>query len=214
MKELKRLCRNGPFVFLVVAAGASQGVFTSWSGLLGLILQDLPNKMAVSFLGFGSNLAGVIGGLVFGMIAVCLRRKYKLMIVLCFLVSGTCFLFFTLQVQKTLPFNLPTVSALCLCGSFFVAASNPLFYEMGIELAYPAPEGLVGTIVALSVNFLGIPMYPLQPYISSLAINLVNALVPFLFAVLLFFFMNERYNRNELEEGDETKPLVAKESVQ
>jgi hypothetical protein len=27
----------------------------------------------------------------------------------------------------------------------------------GVELAYPAPEGLVGTIVALAVNFLGIP---------------------------------------------------------
>ncbi len=144
----------------------------------------------------------------FGAISVFLQRKYKLMIVLCFLVSGASFLFFTLQVANVIPFALPSVAVLCLCGSFFIAAANPLFYELGVELAYPAPEGVVGTIVALSVNFLGIPLYPLQPYIPRLAINLINALIPFLFALLLSLFMNERYRRNDLETIDtETKPL-------
>jgi hypothetical protein len=101
-----------------------------------------------SFLGFGANLAGVVGGLVLGAVAVYLRRKYKTMIIVCFLIAGdkaktlnesgcfktttkgTAFLFFSLQVEGVLSFNLPSVSLLCLVGSFFVAASNPLFYEL------------------------------------------------------------------------------------
>ncbi len=57
LSELLKLAKNGPFLFLIFAAGATQGIFTSWSGMLGLILAELP-ETAQSFLGFGSNIAG------------------------------------------------------------------------------------------------------------------------------------------------------------
>ncbi len=213
LPELARLCCNGPFVFLVIVAGVSQGIFTAWSAMLEVILDSgaanatavFSNQTAVgvstttaAFLGFGSNVAGVVGGLLLGAVAVFFRRKYVALIVVCFLVAGVSFSLFTLSVQNVVPFNAYAVSVLCLVGSFFVAAANPLFYELGVELAYPAPEGLVGIVVSVAVNLFGSPVYPLQAYIPIPAINWLNAGNALLFSVAVLF-MRETYKRDQVE---------------
>ncbi len=212
LPELARLCCNGPFVFLVIVAGVSQGIFTAWSAMLGVILDSgaanstaiFANQTAVgvstttAFLGFGSNVAGVVGGLLLGAVAIYFRRRYRLLIVICFLIGGISFSLFTLSVQNVVPFNAYSVSVLCLMGSFFVAAANPLFYELGVELAYPAPEGLVGIVIALAVNVMGSPVYPLQAYIPVPAINWLNAGNALVFCVAVLF-LRESYKRNQIE---------------
>jgi MFS family permease len=208
LRELARMCCNGPFVFLVVVAGLSQGIFTAYSGMLGLILKDGFSESTRAFLGFGSNVAGVAGGLVLGAVAVFFRRRYRALIVVCFLFAGACFTFFTVSVERFLPFNVYVVSALCLVGSFFIAAANPLFYELGVELAYPAPEGLVGVAVSLSVNFFGMPVYPIQAYIPTSAINWINAASALFFGVAMIF-MREAYRRNQLEVAPASEDLGA-----
>ncbi len=198
LRELSRMFRNGSFVFLVLIAGLSQGIFTAYSGMLGLILKDGFSETTTAFLGFGSNVAGVAGGLMMGVVAVFFRRRYRALIVVCFLFAGANFAFFTVSVERFIPYNVYAVSVLCLVGSFFIAAANPLFYELGVELAYPAPEGLVGVAVSLSVNLLGMPLYPIQAYIPTAAINWTNAGSALLFGVLMLF-MRESYRRNQLE---------------
>jgi MFS family permease len=208
LRELSRMICNGQFVFLVVVAGLSQGIFTAYSGMLGLILKDGFSPTTTDFLGFGSNVAGVAGGLVMGVVAVFFRRRYRALIVVCFLFAGANFAFFTVCVERLLPFNVYAVSVLCLVGSFFIAAANPLFYELGVELAYPAPEGLVGVAVSLSVNFFGSPFYPIQAYIPTAAVNWINAGSALLFGVLMIF-MRETYRRNNVEVAPVTESLAS-----
>lgn len=76
------------------------GIFTSWSGLLALILSS-ESALTQDFLGFGANVAAVAGGLFLGALAVCFRRRYKALIVICFVLAGVAFLFFSLEVSSS-----------------------------------------------------------------------------------------------------------------
>lgn len=196
--SIRSVLSNPSFVFLVLAAGCSQGIFSTWAGLLDLILVDVPPGQR-DWLGFGSNVAGVLGGLCLGGVASVVRLRYKAFMVTLFALSGVCFVLFNLFVSHILPYSLPAVAATLLTGSFLIYACNPLFYEMAVEMAYPAPEGLVGAIVSVLINLFGMPVYPIQNQLPPTVINWVNAGNSIFFAVTMLF-MRESYRRDARDQ--------------
>lgn len=204
LKSLKHLLTNYAFVFLVLAAGCSQGVLQTWQALMVEILGSVEDPDAGNWVGFAAQMFGVLGGLVLGALAAVYRLRYKFFIVSLFFASAVAFLIFDLSAEATIiPYNFWILAVTASLGSFLCAAAGPLFYELAVELAYPAPEGLVGAIVAVLVNLFGLPVYPLDTLANGAQIvNWCNFGSATLFGVLMLF-MKESYQRAKKENDTE-----------
>ncbi|XP_047736009.1 uncharacterized protein LOC108671370 [Hyalella azteca] len=86
-----------------------------------------------------------------------------------------------------------------LAGSLNYAVS-PLFFELGMELGYPAPEDVVGSILSMSWNIAGVLcLFALQQQGADLhsALLLDYTLVAQgVLVVVLLFFVKEEYRRS------------------
>ncbi len=214
LPSLGTLLRNANFVLLVIVAGCSQGLFATWAGLLDLLLKQYgPSKSA--WLGFGANASGIVGGLVLGVVSSKVALRYKHFIIALYLAAGGVFVVFNLMLLDVIPQSLSGLGVAISVGSFLMGAGNVFFYELAVEIAFPAPEGLVGCIVTVLNNGFGALMYPLQGNLTSNVIMWINAGNSVIFG-LIMFFLRENYNRHtkdvlgELSEGalSENKKLI------
>ncbi len=194
LPSLGSLLRSANFMLLVIVAGCSQGVFATWSSLLDLLLKQYgPSTSA--WLGFGANASGIVGGLVMGAVSSKVTLRYKHFIIALYLAAGGVFVVFNLMLLNVIPQSLGGLGAAISLGSVLMGAGNVLFYELAVEIAYPAPEGLIGCIVTVLNNGFGALMYPLQGNLTSNVIMWINAGNSIVFG-LVMFFLRENYNRH------------------
>ena len=200
---------NGSFVYLALAASCAQGFYSSWSGLFGLILTPLGfTSSQAGWVGFAVSLAGVLGGILVGAIASIVGHRYKLFIISLFLLSALILALFSLVTEGViLPHNFWAAAILATLGAFLFNAVNPVFYELAVEIAYPAGEGVVGAIMTLLVNVFLIPLLALQSFLPAPVINWIMVATAGVIGVSMVFvkFVHRRemtdrvVNPNEIE---------------
>ncbi|XP_065177837.1 solute carrier family 49 member 4-like [Sycon ciliatum] len=157
---------NSTFWILCICGGVSQGIFSGWSSVLSIILNKQSgynDDVSVSgkemfvkstaWLGCLSTIIGIIAGLTFGFIADLLPRNLKRLILVLLFACVACFTWFVLSVYKVAHVNwLGSAFISCVLGSSFLGATNPLFYEAAVEVAYPVPEGTAAGVLTLLNN--------------------------------------------------------------
>ena len=159
-----------------------------------------------AWLGFAANVAGIVGGLACGAVAVRIPRRYKLFIICLYLGAGCVFVLFNLMLLQVVPSVMWGLAVCISVGSFLMGAANVLFYELAVEISYPAGEGLIGCIVTVLNNGFGALMYPLQSHFTSSVIMWVNAGNSIFFGIAMLF-LKESYNRFARDEAGSKKPL-------
>lgn len=205
LPSLKALAKNPSFLVLGFSVGLSQGVFSNWAALLGLLLVDQSNPTVeqqhfAAWVGFSVVLASVVGGVIVGWLVGFMKKlRYKLIIVLSFLISGGLFVLVNLQLLNTIPFNRWVLGVSITLAGLIFNCSYPLFYEMAVEVAYPVPEGVVGALVGLSMNVFSIPFFFLQDYVPAAVVNWVNAGSAVFFGLLLILALKESYKRHAVD---------------
>lgn len=189
-------------LLLLLAAGLSQGVLYAWTTLIALMFQPLGFSVTqTGWLGFAISIAGVCGGLTFSTLSSLriFKRRYKWFIVVDFLVAGLVFCFFTMLTADILPSSPVATAIMAILGSFLYSGANPLFYEMAAEMAYPTPEGVIGVLVAFSLNIFILIFVLLQDALSTAAINWLNAAVALVLGCSMTF-IKETYSRQQQEQ--------------
>ena len=174
MPEMRRMASSVAFCCVTAAGGASQGIFWAWLSLLGLNLEPLGfSQHSSSWLGFSITMAGIVGAWVVGWCAGTLARRHTAVVGALFLSATVLFLLFSAVTSEIVSFQgaywLAAVSA--TLGGLLVCAAEPLFYELGVEVAYPAGEGLVSAVVSMVFGFFQLFATILGDFISPSALN-------------------------------------------
>merc|ERR1711916_146421 len=97
----------------------------------------------------------IVGGIGLGAITAFVRLRYKLFIVSLLTAATVFFMLFTLMLLQVIPKHVTGLAVTLIMGSLLCAGANPLFYELSVEVAYPAGEGMVGACIALVNNVAG-----------------------------------------------------------
>ena len=208
--SVRALLSDRHFVLLCLASGCSAGIFQTWTALLDLVLTSEGATLS-AWLGFGSNLAVIVGGICVGLAGGYWKLHYKAMIVILFFSSAAMFGIFNLLFLDVIPKSSAALGVTLVLGSLLGGAVNPLFYELSVETGYPAGEGLIGNIVGLPNNFFGAILYPLQAVLSANAVNWINFGNALVFGAVMLFLFKESYRRavkdGVIEDAD-TRPIL------
>eukprot|EP01010_Urceolus_cornutus_P002620 NODE_336_length_1770_cov_360.094131_g272_i0.p1 GENE.NODE_336_length_1770_cov_360.094131_g272_i0~~NODE_336_length_1770_cov_360.094131_g272_i0.p1 ORF type:complete len:464 (-),score=84.69 NODE_336_length_1770_cov_360.094131_g272_i0:97-1488(-) len=203
------------FVVLIVVFGMCTGMYDAWAALLNINLKPLGySEITCGWLGFLAILFGAIGGVGMGMITDYLRHHRVVLIALLVISASACALF-TLQINGVLPNRRITLFASAILGGSAVNAGIPLFFELCIEAAYPAPQGIAGILLTV-MNPVGTMLFLLVP-IDSLGTAWMNwtvTAVPAIGAFLILFAVQNIMNRYEVDMSPWMDPqeLLAAES--
>ena len=159
--------------------------------------------ICIGWFGFGSSLAGILGGLALSSLADTprFRRSLKSLILLSFLSCFVAILWFEFSVQTLfydraiLPSNAITIGLSTAFAGLGAGAACPLIYEALAELMYPLPESLSASILVQWVNVIGLIMLFIAPNRAKLINFLV--LISFILCLLMIFFARFTYQRSD-----------------
>ncbi len=79
LASLGKMMRNPSLWLLVFGAGMTQGVFSNWASLLGFLIQS---QNLSKWIGFSVILASCVSGAICGFVAVVLKRRFKVCILI------------------------------------------------------------------------------------------------------------------------------------
>lgn len=138
---LAQLARHGRFWLVVFCMAVPLGVYAAWLNVLYINLQNYSfSQNDAAWIGFGSTIAGAIGGIVAGRFADYFPGRLARIIAFLYAGATMCVLLFSLICVGVLSFNLPTVYVLTITAGFLFYAAYPLFFELVIETTFPIPE--------------------------------------------------------------------------
>ncbi len=226
IEECRRVCSDHSFCRLVIAGGASFGVFQCWAASLPNVMPICPvdkqqhdelqaahqsgdcmSESLVQQLGTAGNFGIWLGTLVVGPVAErWFHCRLKRLLVLLFQAQIVLFAGLTLSLPVFgSPAPLSNASAgrlLFLVGSAAacLGATSPLFIELGAEISYPASEGISAGLVSATINLAGLVLLVWLDHVPSDWLSAMVTLVTMLCAAL-FGPVREEYIRTDFDEG-------------
>ena len=139
--------------------------YSAWLNVLNINLQSFNfSQQDRGWVGFGSALAGAIGGVLSGFVADRLPKNLTRLIAALYLTSCAAMLYFTLVCFRVLPYSLPAVYVSSISVGFFMYAranaartrhvptrcrrysTYPLFFELIMEIVFPVPEACASAV--------------------------------------------------------------------
>jgi MFS family permease len=138
--------------------------YSAWLNVLNINLQSFSfSQYDSGWVGFGSALAGAIGGVLSGFVADKLPKNLTRLIAALYLTSCAAMVCFTLICFRVLPYSLPAVYASSISVGFFMYAranaahprhaptrrrysTYPLFFELIMEIVFPVPEACASAV--------------------------------------------------------------------
>eukprot|EP00049_Salpingoeca_infusionum_P002772 m.59728 g.59728 ORF g.59728 m.59728 type:complete len:500 (+) comp11779_c0_seq1:115-1614(+) len=208
---IKKVLKCKQFWIVAVAYGSLLGCFSGWSAyLLPNVKHYLPPESAqkeVGWLGFYSNMAGCLVGILVSAIADKLHGAMtRLLQVGCFAAGAFTFWFtYICQFKEEGDRGVHTsiyISAILL--GMFSNSTIPLFYEAAVEVTYPVDEG-TGTTVLTSLNNIFCLLYLIMPSIIKGNVWVNWALFgACLLSFLLMLLFRGELKRSNIDRGEDS----------
>ncbi|XP_062521351.1 solute carrier family 49 member 4 homolog [Corticium candelabrum] len=168
VKGLQQLSRRKQFWLVCIAYGICTGTFSGWGAILDVNLKHFGiDEAEAGWIGFYSNVAGSVAGLLFSGIADYLKRRTKVVLILILFGATASFSWFLLICLKVLPFPTACLYISATLGGLFINGAIPLFYELAVESTYPIAEGTTTGILTM-MNNLGCLIFLLMPMFREL----------------------------------------------
>ena len=162
-RSLGSALSNRQFLLLLVAFGAGYGALNAVTTIINQILQPLAyTDDEIGNIGAALGL-GVLGSFAFGAVAD-VTKRFKSVVRACAVVAGGGFVWFVFLLYggvggtpaaAPLPHHPWVLFAALGTVGFFGVPLVPLILELGVETLFPAPEAVVGALLWLSANLLG-----------------------------------------------------------
>jgi len=196
---------NRSFVVLITVVGLFTGAMAGWTSVLQTMLgPEGLSQTLVGWGGFSNNLACNFAGILAGtLIDRCFRRRLKagilvgvtglLVSLILFSLSLPCF--GVKAPNSILPHaDWSLVTFLTLVG-FFQGAAEPLFYELGAELMYPAKESTSAGVIVLVTNVVAGIMITFNSYLTAAFMNYIVCSFILIVGLSVLFGVHESYKR-------------------
>ncbi|KAF6034290.1 shk-1 [Bugula neritina] len=205
---VKHVLKSKQFYILNMAFNICVGIFNSWLPLASIILRPLGiDQKLAGWIGFSTTPASIFGSILLTRLADKFKRNLRLLAIIStsvgMILVGVLACILQGYILISSPLTMKVVVfilyfGICLC----INGSIPLYYEMGCEMAYPAHEAVVGVFLQiLQLTVIGI--YLLLLLNDSLDTNTEwmtwTLFAGTLVAIVLWFVMNDRYPRLELD---------------
>ncbi|KAJ1360242.1 hypothetical protein KIN20_019168 [Parelaphostrongylus tenuis] len=155
-RTLVNLITNIDFVLLFITYGLNTGVFYAVSTLLAqMVLPYYPSEsVAIGQIGVVIVVAGMLGSVLGGFLLDKFKR-FKLIILLDYLLSALGMLAFTLTLDLG---SLFIVFAIAFILGFFMTGYLALGFEFAAEITFPAAEGTTSGLLNCSAQIFGIAL--------------------------------------------------------
>jgi len=150
----------------------------------------------------------------------CFKRKIKLFLMVITAVSTLLFVVLVCIEEEYIILHpnavLPVLYILCISIAICMNGVVPLYYELGVELAYPVHEGLTVAFIVMIANIGGvINQLLIQIPLLATYVQLVawKCLVSCLISTGLLVVQKERFNRLDVEtnpsgDDDDSAPAT------
>ncbi|CAF1391016.1 unnamed protein product [Rotaria magnacalcarata] len=215
-------CLTTPaFLLLSLAGGLLNGTFGAWTSLYDIILQpENYTEAQAGWFGFGSSIAGIIGGLVLSTIADTRRFQHALKtFILISLIGCLCgIVWFELCVHSLfydkhiLSSTALTIGLSTALAGLFSGAATPLIYEALAEIMFPLPESLSASILVQWINIVSLVFLFVAPNRDKLVNFLVLVVgVGCIIMVVLTRFTYRRRDEDERQRVEKEQNQAAKE---
>jgi hypothetical protein len=164
----------------------------------------------LGWFGFGSTIAGIVGGLFLSLLADTRRFQHSLktLIIICLIACLLSVVWFELCVrslfydQHILSSTAVTIGLSTGLAGLFVGAASPLVYEALAEIMYPLPESISASILVQWMNIVSLIFLFVAPDREKL----VNFLVLVVMVVGIVMVMITRFTYRRRDE-DERKRI-------
>ncbi|XP_022100527.1 disrupted in renal carcinoma protein 2 homolog isoform X2 [Acanthaster planci] len=153
----------------------------------------------VGWIGFISNIAGMLAGLVIARLVDLLGGRMKAVLIL--LTAGAFIgcVWCVLLSMRYIPYSLMSVYITCIIIGVCVNASPPIFFEITVEGMYPVSEGNT-TMVLTYLNNVAALIFLALPLIPNIGVIWMNWLLLGAIAVCIPLLMMYKEHYNRLDE--------------
>lgn len=171
--EIRSLLRNRNYLFVAVAGAIQMAVYGGWSGVLPSAMSPAYSDSQAGLLGALNTFAGIGGGLLVANLSDLPALRHKLVPIVQLLSISAAAAFavaaFSLSPLSMLSLSFPALVALCSLAGLLRGGTDPLFFEMCSETAYPETSGTAGGLLTflyhiVLVVMLSVPASLLQSW--------------------------------------------------
>ena len=150
-----KLLQNRNFLLLALLYGASCGVYSGWSSVLGQILEGFDvGQTFAGWLGFIAIVCGAFSAVFFSIFADRFAGHLKEFLIFFMACATMSVLIVSFIFSTVIAFNKILISVMFGFTGFFVNGALPFFFEFGAEIAYPVAEGITSSVIKFSDYFL------------------------------------------------------------
>eukprot|EP00041_Stephanoeca_diplocostata_P008890 m.132997 g.132997 ORF g.132997 m.132997 type:complete len:487 (+) comp17519_c0_seq1:330-1790(+) len=159
--ELKGVVAKPAFVLLVVSGGVNMGLYGMWSGVLPAVLPSSWGDAEAGYFGLANTLCGIVGGVLAGVLTDVRSMQQRLRTVtgVALVLAGILFAVFAAALPPvswhplhTLAESRAPLLVVCSLAGFFRGVTDPLFFELSAEAAYPFSAGTAGSVLTFGYH--------------------------------------------------------------
>lgn len=156
LSEIGHVLKSPSFMAIAIAGGLNMGVYGMWSGVLVTVLPASWGDATAGYFGLANTLSGIVGGVAAGVLTDvhAMRKRLKTCIVVAMAGAGVFFALFATALPPLSADGLgPLASSrigllmVCILAGFLRGSSDPLFFEVAADTAYPQSAGTAGSIL-------------------------------------------------------------------
>lgn len=206
---IAQIPRNRSLLLVGLSYGLLQGFAGAFGGLLTPIIEKyLPDPSSaeevVGQYGFYQSLVYIVGGMSCSLIQDRAQVKMKVFLLLLLIGSFVSCCFFAMVCLGVFQWRLWMFYVAGCFLNYFISGTIPLYYELGVETAYPIAEGLAAGFLTILNNifafvFLLIPVIPGLGGTSYLVLS-YNAGIFVAFLLLIYFKENQKKKMLDLNQ--------------
>ncbi|CAF1456743.1 unnamed protein product [Adineta steineri] len=206
-KDIWKCLTNPSFVLITTAGGLIVGTLDAWTSLYDIILEpEHYSEKQAGWFGFGSSIAGIVGGLALSFLADTRRFQHslKILIVITMVACLLSVSWFELSVhtffydKPILPSTAVTIGLSTALIGLFYGASQPLVYEAIAEIMFPLPESLSASILVQFNNIVTLVLLFIAPGRDKL-MNLLALIITFT-CIIMVVLARFSYRRRDEDE--------------
>jgi len=205
LRHCYQLLRDDTCVWaLVLAFGLQMGLYGVWSGTLASVLDSMNfDSKQADWLGFGNTVAGVCGGLVVGGISgrAMFRTHLKSLLLWCSGLAAMAFLAMALllppiRLGSGCPYGV--IVTLSAVAGMLRGALDPISFELSMELSFPVPAGITGSLLTVVVHLVMIVGLSVPGHILDDSMMIAMA-ATMIVCTALIGLVKEQYKREVIE---------------
>ncbi|XP_038058418.1 solute carrier family 49 member 4 homolog [Patiria miniata] len=193
-----KMIKSTHFWIPAAAYSISSGVYGGWTTQMDTIFKTTLNigQDTVGWIGFISNIAGMLGGLIVARLVDILGGRMKAVLISLTMAAFVSCVWYVLLSMKYISYSLVSVYIACIFFGLFINASFPIYFEITVEGMYPVSEGNITMVMTFVTNVVSV-IFLLPPMIPNLSVIWMNwLLLGSVFVCLpLLMMYKEHYNR-------------------